>query len=270
MRQLHLRLHLKLAARNVRRQPNRTIALGGAIAFSALVMTLILGFVNGMDRAIQDNVTLYAGGHVIISGSTASWSGRLQNRFSDDAIAKIASSAVPSVRTVSPLAQAQATVVFGTREIQLLVRGIDWNTDQLYHEELVLTQGDWKAVEGARAMLMSAQIANRFGLSVGDQVVVRLSTASGQQNVTDYTVAAIYDDAASGGMNTAFVALQDLIADLNMKANEQQQIAIFLRMARRRKLPPDPSALHLLQKAIRLPKMQQNKQRALAHRRLAK
>jgi putative ABC transport system permease protein len=78
-------------------------------------------------------------------------------------------------------------------------------------------------------MLMSSQTADRFGLAIGDHVVVRLTTASGQQNVTDYTVSAIYDDAASGGMTTAFVSFEDLIADLNMKPNEQQQIAIFLK-----------------------------------------
>ncbi|HNZ94148.1 MAG TPA: ABC transporter permease, partial [Rectinema sp.] len=226
----NLKLHLKLAARNVRRQPNRTIALGGAVAFSALVMTLISGFVSGMDMAIQDNVTLYSGGHILISGYTPSWSGRLQNRFIDDEIAKTVESAVTDIRTISPLAQARATIVFGTREIQLTLRGIDWTKDELYHDSLLLSSGDWKTLnEQDRSMLMSSQTADRFGLSIGDQVVVRLTTASGQQNVTDYAVSAIYDDAASGGMTTAFVSFGNLIADLNMKPNEQQQIAIFLK-----------------------------------------
>jgi len=142
----NLKLYLKLAARNVRRQPNRTIALGGAVAFSALVMTLISGFVSGMDMAIQDNVTLYSGGHILISGYTPSWSGRLQNRFIDDEIAKTVESAAPGIRTVSPLAQSRATVVFGTREIQLTLRGIDWTKDELYHDSLLLSSGDWKTL----------------------------------------------------------------------------------------------------------------------------
>jgi ABC-type lipoprotein release transport system permease subunit len=123
-------IHLKLAARNVRRQPHRTIALGGAVAFSALVMTLILGFVNGMDLAIQDNVTLYSGGHVLISGYTASWSGRLQNRFADDNVAKTVGSTNSDIRTVSPIAQSRAPVVVGTRAIPLTRRGGDWAQDQ--------------------------------------------------------------------------------------------------------------------------------------------
>ncbi|MEN6500252.1 MAG: FtsX-like permease family protein [Rectinema sp.] len=222
-------IHLKLAARNVRRQPHRTIALGGAVAFSALVMALILGFVNGMDLAIQNNVTLYSGGHVLVSGYTASRSGRLQNRFTDDTVVKIVESTKTDILTVSPIAQSRATVVFGTREIQLMLRGVDWSRDQLYHESLILTEGDWEGLEDSRTMLMSGQTAERFGLAAGDRVIVRLSTASGQQNVTDYKVAAIYDDGAAGGMNTAFVAFGDLAADLNMKSYEQQQIAVFLK-----------------------------------------
>ncbi|MDQ7796638.1 MAG: FtsX-like permease family protein [Spirochaetia bacterium] len=222
-------IHLKLAARNVRRQPHRTIALGGAVAFSALVMTLISGFVNGMDSAIQDNVTLYSGGHVLVSGYTVSWSGRLQSRFADEAVANIVQSAYPEIRTASPISQTRATVVFGSREVQLSLRGVDWGKDELYHSSLILSKGDWKSLAAPRTMLMSAQTAARFGLSTGDAVLVRLSTASGQQNVTDYTVAAIYDDGAAGGMSTAFVAFSDLTADLNMKEHEQQAIAIFLK-----------------------------------------
>lgn len=222
-------LHLKIAARNVRRQPHRTLALGAAVAFSALVMTLISGFVNGMDLAIQDNVTLYSGGHVLVSGYTASWSGKLQNRFADDKVAQIVQDSGAEVLTVSSLAQSRATVVFGTREIQLTIRGVDWTKDKLYHEALILTKGGWAGLEPSRSMLMSAQTADRFGLSVGDQVVVRLTTASGQENVTDYKVGAIYDDSAAGGMNTALVSFGNLAADLNMQSNERQEIAVFLR-----------------------------------------
>jgi len=192
-------------------------------------MALILGFVNGMDLAIQNNVTLYSGGHVLVSGYTASQSGRLQNRFADDTVVKIVESSKADILTVSPIAQSRATVVFGTREIQLMLRGIDWSRDRLYHESLILTEGDWKGLEDSRTMLMSGQTAERFGLAAGDRVIVRLSTASGQQNVTDYKVVAIYDDGAAGGMNTAFVAFGDLATDLNMRSNEQQQIAVFLK-----------------------------------------
>ncbi|MCX8013335.1 MAG: hypothetical protein N3A02_03475, partial [Rectinema sp.] len=221
-------IHVGMAARNLRRQPHRTIALGGAVAFSALVMTLVSGFVNGMDHAIQDNVTLYSGGHVIVSGYTASWSGRLQNRFSDNTIINLVQHAWNGEKTVSSLAQARVTAVYGSREVQLTIRGVQWEKDQLYRSALIMSQGSWDAVLKPRSMLMSAQVAGRFGLSTGDTVLVRLSTASGQQNVTEYIVAAIYDDSAAGGMSTAFVAFSDLVTDLNMQPDEQQAVSVFL------------------------------------------
>lgn len=221
-------IHVSMAARNLRRQPHRTLALGGAVAFSALVMTLVSGFVNGMDRAIQDNVTLYSAGHVIVSGHTASWSGRFQNRFSGNEVLQELQRAFAGAQAVSPLSQARATIVYGSREVQLSIRGIRWDTDRLYRQALILSQGTWDEAIQPRSMLMSSQVAARFGLSKGDSVLVRLSTASGQQNVTEYRVAAVYDERAAGGMSTVFVAFEDLAADLNLQAREQQAVAIFL------------------------------------------
>jgi ABC-type lipoprotein release transport system permease subunit len=51
---------------------------------------------------------------------------------------------------------------------------------------------------------------------------------SGQQNATEYKLGAVYDDAAAGGMTTAFVPLGDLLEDLNMKAGQYQSLAVFL------------------------------------------
>jgi len=234
-----------MAARNLRRQPHRTIALGGAVAFSALVMTLVSGFVNGMDRAIQDNVTLYSAGHVIVSGYTASWSGRFQNRFAGNDILEELQRAWSGAKAVLPLSQARAAVVYGSREIQLSVRGIRWDRDQLYKNALILLQGTWDEALKPRSMVMSSQVASRFGLSTGDEVLVRLSTASGQQNVTEYRVAAVYDDSAAGGMSTAFVAFEDLAADLNLQAQEQQAAAVFLDSADQAETAADRAAAAL-------------------------
>ncbi|MCE5255350.1 MAG: FtsX-like permease family protein, partial [Spirochaetaceae bacterium] len=79
-----------------------------------------------------------------------------------------------------------------------------------------------------RTMILGAQSARRFGLGIGDSLVVRLSTVTGQQNVVDYKVGAVYDDTAAGGMTTVLVPLADLLSDLNMKEGEYQSLVIFL------------------------------------------
>ena len=220
-----------MAVRNLVRQPRRTILLGGAITFGVIIICLVSGFISGMEKAVQNNVTLFSAGHVLINGITISDSGRAQNRISDATLRNRVNALVPESLSVSQTAQAQATVVFGSREQQMRIRGVDWESDRLFSGSLVLTEGSWNDARMERNMVLGVLSAKRFGLGLGDTVMVRLSTASGQQNVTEYAVAAFYDDASSGGMNTALVPVSDLLSDLNMKKGEYQTLAIFLRDA---------------------------------------
>lgn len=221
-------IQLSMALKNTLRQPRRSALLGGAIAFGVVIISLASGFTSGMEDAVQSNVTLFSAGHVLVSGIAASESGRAQNRISDPALAGKVEEILPEAVSVSPTAQAQSTVIFGSREQQLRLRGIDWSADKLYTQNLILSQGDWSSAVGDRAIVLGAQSARRFGLGLGDSVIVRLSTMSGQQNATEYKLGAVYDDAAAGGMTTAFVPLDDLLEDLNMKAGQYQSLAVFL------------------------------------------
>jgi ABC-type lipoprotein release transport system permease subunit len=202
--------------------------LGGAIAFGIVIISLASGFTSGMDVAVQNNVTLFSAGHVLVSGIAASETGRAQNRISDASLAQAAKEILPEAVSISETAQSQATVVFGSREQQLRVRGVDWATDRLFSQNLILTSGDWTAAKADRAIILGAQSARRFGLGLGDSVFVKLSTVSGQQNVMEYKLGAVYDDSAAGGMTTALVPLADLLSDLNMKPGQYQSLAVFL------------------------------------------
>lgn len=221
-------IQLSMALKNTLRQPRRSALLGGAIAFGVVIISLAGGFTSGMEDAVQNNVTLFSAGHLLVSGIAASESGRAQNRISDPALAEKVKEILPEAVSVSPTAQAQSTVIFGSREQQLRLRGIDWSADKLYAQNLILAQGDWSSAIGDRAIVLGAQSARRFGLGLGDSVIVRLSTMSGQQNATEYKLGAVYDDAAAGGMTTAFVPLDDLLEDLNMKSGQYQSLAVFL------------------------------------------
>lgn len=221
-------IHFTMALRNTLRQPRRTMLLAGAIAFGVIIICLSSGFTTGMEAAVQNNVTLFSAGHLLVNGITASESGRMQNRVSDPTLIEKTREVLPEAISVSPTAQVQATVIFGSREQQLRVRGIDWASDKLFSRNLILTQGDWDSARIRRSIILGAQSARRFGLGLGDSVFVRMSTVSGQQNATEYKLGAVYDDTAAGGMTTALVPLADILADLNMKEGQYQSLAVFL------------------------------------------
>ncbi len=218
-----------MAMRNLTRQKRRSLLLGSAVAFAVLIICLSSGFTSGMNKAVQDNITLATGGHVIITGSMRSASGRIQTRMSDDgSMAKAIADAVPGARSVSPIVSVQASLVFGSREQQITLRGVDWSADRLYRENLIVTLGSIEAAAQPRAIILGARAARRFGLGLGDTLLAHFSTASGQQNVTEYKLAAVYDDSAAGGLLAAFVGFGDLRADLNLPDGWFQSLAVFL------------------------------------------
>lgn len=219
---------VSMAMRNALRQPRRSLLLGGAVAFGVLVICLAAGFTAGMESAVQANVTLLSGGHVVVSGFTGSASGRAQNRSSDATLAADLRAALPDAVSVTRAASAQATVVFGSREQQLKLRGVEWGEDRLYSRSLVFVMGDAAAAAAERSIVLGARSAERFGLALGDSVLARLSTASGQQNVVEYRLGAVYDDSAAGGMTTALVPFADLRSDLNLPDGSYQALVLFL------------------------------------------
>lgn len=226
-------LSVNLAFRNVWRQPRRTLLLAGAIAMGTIVICLAAGFSAGMEKAVQDNVTLYSGGHVIVSATSyGSLSrgmrfSRGQRKIVDTGLAEAVRSILPETAVMHPAASNQATVVFGSKEQSLLVRGVDWSSDTLYSSTLILTEGNLTDLAD-RSIVLGSESARRFGLGPGDTVFVKMSTASGQTNVTEYALAAVYDSAAAGGMSTAFVPLANLESDLGLKDGEVQTLAVLL------------------------------------------
>ncbi len=220
---------LTMAARNLTRQKRRSLLLGSAVAFAVLVICLSSGITAGMNQAVEDNITLATGGHVLVTGSLRSASGRIQTRMCDDgSIATLIRDTVPGARSVSRLVSVQANLVFGSREQEITLRGVDWSEDRLYRENLILTLGTMADATGPRAIILGARAARRFGLGLGDSLLARFSTASGQQNVTEYKLAAVYDDRAAGGLLCAFVGFGDLRADLNLPEGWFQSLAVFL------------------------------------------
>lgn len=221
-------IRITMALRNTLRQPRRTLLLGGAIAVGVIIICLASGFTSGMESSVQNNVTLFSAGHIFVTGITASESGRVQTRISDPTLIEKAKTILPEAISISPTAQSQTTMVYGTKEQQVRVRGVDWQSDKLFSQNLILKQGDWQSAKDDRAIILGAQSARRFGLGLGDSVLVRLSTVTGQQNVTEYKLGAVYDDTAAGGMTTALVPLSNLLADLNMKEGQYQSLTVFL------------------------------------------
>lgn len=190
---------LRIAARNLNRQKKRSILLGGAIAFGVLVITLVNGFAGGFVVNIRSNVSHFFAGHLFIQGYEKTASGRLvQLVRDDDALRRILAAAELPAVSIARRSELDAALIFAGESVRQQVVGVDWETAEALRERLVLRAGSIEQVLAERtAVVLNENIAAQLNAAVGDTILVQSQTATGQQNVGEFLLAATTVDAGA-------------------------------------------------------------------------
>lgn len=190
---------LRLAARNLNRQKKRSILLGGAIAFGVLVITLVNGFAGGFVANIRGNVSHFFAGHLFIQGYEKSAGGRLVQLVRDDrALQRILAAAELPAASIARRSELNAALIFAGESVRQQVVGVDWETAGALRERLVLRAGSIERLLAERtAVVLNENIAEQLDAAVGDTILVQSQTATGQQNVGEFLLAATTVDAGA-------------------------------------------------------------------------
>lgn len=224
----------RIAFRNTGRQKKRTVLLAGAIAFGVLVVTLLNGFTGGVSRNITRTVTDLIGGHVYVSGSELTDS-RLIVNVIDEAGGSGASlqGAVDQVSAqtdmVNRRSRTLATLIFGSKQTNQLLDGVDWDGEPSFFPSLSVVAGALPGPDDRSALILSVSSAERLRAEVGDRVLARLATVTGQQNVGELVLAATVEDSGIAGFSSGFVRLDYLGELIGTAAGEYQMLHLYLR-----------------------------------------
>jgi putative ABC transport system permease protein len=197
---------LRIAARNLNRQKKRSFLLGGAIAFGVLVITLVNGFAGGFVANIRGNVSHLFAGHLFVQGYEKSASGRLVALVRDDrALQRILAAAeLPAVSTTRR-SELDAALIFAGESVRQQVVGVDWETADFLRNRLVLRAGSVEELLAQRnAVVLNENVAAQLDVAVGDTLLVQSQTATGQQNVGEFLLAATTVDAGLFSGITAY------------------------------------------------------------------
>jgi len=224
---------LKLALRNLARQKKRTFLLGGAIAFGIMVVTLLNGFVGAFVANISENFANLAAGHVFVEGVEKSPSGREYEIIRDDSAIEAAARRAAAETGVEPLYVSkrsgfQGTLVYAGKTAQLTVDGVDFAGETYFPERLAFLSGGMAGMSARDGLIVSAPIAKRLGVELGDRILVQMQTYTGQQNVGEFAIAGITVDpgilgAMAGYANKAYV--NEL---LNLGPGDYQTYGVYL------------------------------------------
>lgn len=220
---------LRIAYRNTRRQKKRSFLLGGAIAFGVLVITLVNAFTYGMVGNIKNNFSYIFGGHIYIAGSELTSSGRVVNTISNNAPVEAALAEVKQyIKHVNRRSEAFAELIFGSKTTMQIIDGVDWTAESNLAGKLAVVQGSLDDLSDPHALVLPKPVADKLGVAVGETVLARLSTATGQQNVGEFRLIAIIQDQTNFGFSAGYAHLAYVNELLSLKGDAYQSLNITL------------------------------------------
>ena len=220
---------LRIAYRNVLRQARRNLLLGGAIAFGFLIFTLLNGFTGGTVKTVSSNLADVLGGHVYVSGSEVSEAGSEISVVRDTAALEGALEGLgDEVASYTTRSSASASVIFGSAEETVDLVGVDFSQEPGFTDSLELETGSLEAfLETDTGVLLPAELIEDLGLQIGESVVVRTTTVTGQQNVGDFVV--VGSLAPSDFNSEGYARIGALNALLAMEPGQYQTLNVYVR-----------------------------------------
>lgn len=229
-----MRSLLRIAFRNTGRQKKRTLLLAGAIAFGVVVVTLLNGFTGGASRNIERVLTDLIGGHVYVSGTELTESRLIIDVIRDwegsgSSLADVVAEVEGQIADLNRRSRTLGTLIFGSKQTNQFIDGVDWHGEPSFFPSLSLTAGSLPGPDDRTALILPEAAAERLRVEVGDQVLVRVATVTGQQNVGELVLAATIEDSGITAFSSAFVRLDYMGELIGTGAGEFQILNLYLR-----------------------------------------
>lgn len=223
-------LTMKIALRNISRQKKRSFLLAGAIAFGMLIITLMNALTGGVVGNIRDNFSHALGGHLFISGSEWTDGGKIITKIRPDPkLDGLLTENSEKIEGFTKRSQAMPSLIFGSRQTMHMVYGVDFEEERQLVSSLVVTSGDLSNLGKEHDLIVLPQpVGERLGVEVGETVLIKLETLTGQQNVGEVRVVAFIEDQENLGLSAGYISRNYLNALLGMEAHEYQLLNVFV------------------------------------------
>ncbi|NMB20717.1 MAG: ABC transporter permease [Firmicutes bacterium] len=223
-------LTMKVAFRNILRQKKRSFLLAGAIAFGMLVITLMNALTGGVVGNIRENFSHALGGHIFIMGREWTDAGQMIMKIRpDERLEQLLEEHGAQIEGFTRRSQAMPTMIFGSRQTMQMLYGVDFAEETKLLESLIVTEGSFSEIGTEEASIILPQpVGERLGVQVGETMIIRLETLTGQQNVGEVKVVAFIKDQEELGLSAAYTSRSYLNTLLGMDPHEYQLLNMFL------------------------------------------
>ncbi|MBN2353823.1 MAG: ABC transporter permease [Spirochaetales bacterium] len=182
-----------LAFKNAFRQKKRSVTLGVNYAVVTLLLLLVLSFSNGVRATIGNTLVRGTAGHLTISGEYVSEKRVLIGVQAYERITRTVKDLFPDSTVVKRYNFSSALYYRGISK-RLSFIGVDAAVDQSFTGQLSFAAGSWEAFLAApNAVIVPRSVAEYYGLSNGEEVLISRRTRLGAFNTGTLKIAGIHD-----------------------------------------------------------------------------
>lgn len=182
-----------LAFKNVFRQKKRSFTLGVNYAVVAFILVLLLAFGKGATVNISTSLVKSTAGHVTVTGQFAK-DGKVFNGMlrTPEAIAAVDKAFGGQAKTLTRYA-VQSTVYYNGLSKRLPFTGIQADRDLGFRDQSNFSAGSWEAFAAdPNGVAVPTDVAEYFGLTLGDEIVLSTRTRFGAFNTGILVVRGVY------------------------------------------------------------------------------
>lgn len=220
---------LRLALRNVFRQKKRSILLASAIAFGMLANTLLSSLTLAMGTAVKTNFSAALGGHVYISGEVVTPRNYTSNLINEpEFIKQLISDSGFDILEVKYRSNVRGQLVFGSQSDLTNIQGIDLDNETQLSKRIEVRRGDFNKLRQSNTIALPVNQARALGAKIGDTLLIKANTTSGQQNLLQWQLVATIVDQGRFGRSNAYASLGSVNRLINIRTNEFQKINLVL------------------------------------------
>lgn len=215
---LALPLTLRMAARGMGRNPQRTALTVSASAFGVAAFVFIAALAQGYLRELVDNSTGYVTGHLQVQHPRFRTEMDPANSLSGAGGLLTAVRARADVAAAAPRVQSMALASSASQSQNFLLLGIDPRAErEVTFMDRAVRQGRWLAPGGEREIVLGVRLAEKLGLRLGEKAVVMAQSGDGSIGSAAYRVVGLADTGSDAfDARLGYVALTAAQALLGM------------------------------------------------------
>jgi len=218
-----------IALRNLIRQRERFAVLLGTLLLGGWLFVILMGTMNSFSESLKQRAARYFSGDVTLTG----YNNRSVDRWVDDEAALVAAVKASGVPIASWTRRSinfdQNTTLFfaGTSQGQRRLIGVDWSLETPSFRTMDFVAGGPDEMIRGDGILISDSAAAKLKARVGDDLLVLMTTKTGQKNTMNLKIRGIFRDASFFGYSS-YVDIRALNRALGVSETAAAEVGLML------------------------------------------